>query len=88
MDIFIACVQKDVNKINLLINNNENIIYLSDNNGNTVGHLCAIYKIYDVLFEIVERYPKIIMYLNDEGKSYIHLVEDCNILNDLIYNNK
>lgn len=90
MEIFIACVQRDVKKIKDLINNNTNIIYLSDNNGNTFGHLCAIYKIYDVLINTVKIYPELITYLNNEGKSLIHLIDDYDPLNfiiDLIISN-
>ena len=84
MDIFIACIQNDIKKIKYLIKKNKNFIYLSDNDGNTIGHLCAIYKFYDLLIKILNIYPKLITFINNKGKSIIHLVDDYDTLSKII----
>lgn len=89
MELFVACVKNDIDKINSLIRDNvdvskRGVIYRSDNNGNTIGHLCAIYKIYNRLIDLVDMYPKLVSYLNNEGKSLIHLIENYNPLNRVI----
>ena len=82
MELFIACIENDINKLNKLLETTN--VYLSDNNGNTIGHLCAMYERYDILRKILTTYPQLVTYLNNEGQSLIHLINNNDVLSDMI----
>lgn len=84
MELYVAFLQNDTDKINNMIMKNKNIIYESDYNGNTVAHLLAINKNYNLLLKLIDKYPELISYLNNNNKSVIHLVEDKYILHKLL----
>jgi ankyrin repeat protein len=78
MEVFIECMKGDINNVDPLK------VYTSDYDGNTASHLCAIYRKYSTLFRLLKKYPRLTEYLNDAGKSAIHLIEDCGPLNRCI----
>lgn len=86
MEIYIKLVKDNIELKDLKkkIKLNSDIIYTSDDNGNTVSHFCSMYESYDLLFNIIKIYPKIVTYLNNEGKSCIHLINDIKYINKIL----
>lgn len=80
-----ACIQNNIELIKSLLNNNNNIIYSSNDDGNTCGHLCVLYENYNLLFNLVKKYPKLLTYSNNNGETIpIILVNNLKKLHKLL----
>ena len=76
-----ACMRGNKNVIDFCIKKNSDLIYVSDNNGNTGAHLLAINNFYEILINLVKKYPKFLI-LRNNMFGYIHNII-CNDLNTL-----
>lgn len=80
-----ACMRGHKNTIEYYINMNNELIYISDVDGNTGAHLLAINKFYDILINIVKKYPRFLI-LHNNMLEYINniIYTDFYTLNKII----
>jgi ankyrin repeat protein len=66
-----ACIQNNIDIIKDILDNNKdtNLVYSSNDIGNTCTHLCAIHQNYNLMFSFIKKYPKLLSYVNNEGKT-------------------
>jgi hypothetical protein len=87
-----ACMRGNKYTIEFCINKDNELIYISDDNGNTGAHLLAINNFYELLIKLVNRYPRFLI-LHNNALDYIHniIYTDYDTLNkiiDIIIKNK
>lgn len=80
-----ACIRGNEYAINYYLVKYPELIFVSNENGDTCVHLLAKYKWDDILKKVLTKYPEAIKLINNDGKSLMHLmITEPTIMNWLI----
>ena len=74
--LHLACINNKKKIIKLLINKDPNLLYTSNNDGNTCAHLLASYGYGELLQSILQFNPALIDLQNDKGETILNLMKD------------
>lgn len=78
------CSSGNINEINNILDKNPELIFLSNNDGDTCSHLLVKNANYLIIEKYIKKYPEIIYLLNNNDISFLELINDKNILNNII----